>query len=262
MATNAYRDGNNIPTIIAVLNTDGITVERVLANPSNNCLKVSDGTSGGVLTLAASYSESNVDGYGDVEAGGNLFRGQSFLNANQLTLASVSFFIKKLGSPTGNVNAYIYAMMGTLGADGKPTGSALATSAALDISTLTTSGQLISFAFSGTNAIALSAATNYVAAIGFSGGNISNALEVGWDTSSPTASGNYSYSSDGTNWTGASFNDHAFYVYGYAQVNYPNNNARRDENHVPCLIAVSSADGKTPIALITDSSGKLLIQST
>ena len=38
--------------------------------------------------------------------------------------------------------------------------------------------------------------------------------------------------------------------------------AKRDENFRPSLMAVSSVDLKTPVALYTDNTNKLLIQST
>lgn len=44
--TNAYRDENSVPTMIAAQNTDGTTIVRILADPSANALKVSDGTTG------------------------------------------------------------------------------------------------------------------------------------------------------------------------------------------------------------------------
>lgn len=44
--TNAYKDENDVSTLIAALNTDGVTVTRVLANPTTHALKVSDGSSG------------------------------------------------------------------------------------------------------------------------------------------------------------------------------------------------------------------------
>lgn len=43
---NAKRDENNVPTLIAGLNTNGSTIVRVKANPSNHGLKVSDDTTG------------------------------------------------------------------------------------------------------------------------------------------------------------------------------------------------------------------------
>jgi len=39
-------------------------------------------------------------------------------------------------------------------------------------------------------------------------------------------------------------------------------NAKRDENDVPCVMAVSSTDGVTPVTLYINSSGNLLVKST
>ena len=44
--TNAYRDENNVPTLIAALNTNGVTPTRVLVNAVTHGLKVDDGTTG------------------------------------------------------------------------------------------------------------------------------------------------------------------------------------------------------------------------
>ena len=44
--TNAYRDENSVPTIIAGLNTDGSTITRIKANSATHGLKVNDGTTG------------------------------------------------------------------------------------------------------------------------------------------------------------------------------------------------------------------------
>lgn len=44
--SNAYRDGNFVTTMIAGLNTNGITPQRVYVSNSTNALKISDGTTG------------------------------------------------------------------------------------------------------------------------------------------------------------------------------------------------------------------------
>lgn len=44
--TNASRDENNVPTILAVLQSDGATVTPVQVNPSNHGLSVDDNTTG------------------------------------------------------------------------------------------------------------------------------------------------------------------------------------------------------------------------
>ena len=43
---NAAKDQNNINSLIAALNTDGKTIQRIKVNPSNHAVKVSDGTTG------------------------------------------------------------------------------------------------------------------------------------------------------------------------------------------------------------------------
>ncbi len=43
---DAYRDGNNVPTLIAGLNSNGTSLVRVLADPSTHALAVDDDTTG------------------------------------------------------------------------------------------------------------------------------------------------------------------------------------------------------------------------
>jgi len=43
---NAKRDANNIPTLIAVLDSNGTTITRVTVNPTNNSLSVTDAATG------------------------------------------------------------------------------------------------------------------------------------------------------------------------------------------------------------------------
>lgn len=165
-------------------------------------------------SLIDKYPESNQDYVLDAYAGSTRLYGQSFLNVNATYLKSCKFYIKKNGTPTGNIFAYIYASTGTLGTTSKPTGASLATSDSIDISTLTGSLQLITFKFSGVNQIQLSANTNYILVIGSNNGDGTNNLEIGFDSSSPSYNGNVSSSSDGTNWTATSVIDMIFYIFG------------------------------------------------
>jgi hypothetical protein len=70
---NARKDQNFVNTLTAVLNTDGRTIELLLANPANHALSVNDGTTGsdlgpenaphdenGVHTLVATSSADGV----------------------------------------------------------------------------------------------------------------------------------------------------------------------------------------------------------
>lgn len=43
---NAERDENNVPTLLAGLNTDGVSLVRVKANPTNHALEINDDTTG------------------------------------------------------------------------------------------------------------------------------------------------------------------------------------------------------------------------
>jgi hypothetical protein len=162
-----------------------------------------------------SYSESNSDSFVRLYNGSGVPRlGQSFSGGNNTTLDSCKFYLKKYGSPTGNITAAIFAHSGTYGTSSVGTGSALATSNNYDIASLTTSLQLITFTFSGANRISL-ASQYYVVVIQYSGGDKYNYLHIGADGSEPrTHSGNYcQYNTSTGNWLSAGY-DIPFYVYG------------------------------------------------
>jgi hypothetical protein len=157
--------------------------------------------------LIDSYSETNQNigfyNYNEL--------GQAFTLASAKTLTSVKFYLKKDGSPTGNGVAKIYAATGTVGTNATATGSALATSGTFDMSTLTTSYQLIEFTFSGYSA----SAGDYCVVLDFDSLDGSgNYVYAGTDNSSPSHSGNLVRYVSGS-WEGRSDNDTIFYLYGY-----------------------------------------------
>lgn len=166
--------------------------------------------------LMDSYPNSN-DAGGTTPLSSNAAQwqadGQS-INGTGEKLYSVKWRIKKDGSPTGNAVAKVYAHSGTYGTSSVPTGAALATSANLDVSTLTTSMQDIEFLFSGANQITLTSGTKYFISIEYSGGDASNCVRLATDNTSPTHAGNEaSYQSSA--WTAASGYDNIFYLYTY-----------------------------------------------
>jgi len=165
--------------------------------------------------ILASYSESYQDSFDTIYGASSVvFIGESFTNVNSATLSGAKFYLKKAGTPTGNATAKIYAHSGTFHTTGIPTGAALATSDSFNVATLTTSFALISFTFSGANAITLSAGTNYFIVITYAGGDISNNIIIGEDNTSPTALGNLAYSPDGSSWSYQTTYAICFYVYG------------------------------------------------
>ena len=159
--------------------------------------------------LIDSYSESNNDYGHTMYSGWRTRTGQSF-TGKKLKLSSCVFYIKKVGSPTGNAVAKLYAHSGTFGASSVPTGSALATSDNFDVATLSTSYGLITFNFTGVNKYLIDAGY-WCIDCEYSGGDSSNYITIGADNSSPAHSGNsFIYDSS---WT-ATTQDICFYVYG------------------------------------------------
>jgi hypothetical protein len=160
--------------------------------------------------LIDSYSESNVNSDGSFSS--TQARGQSFAVTRQAKLTSCKFYVKKSTGGTGAYIAKVFAHTGTYGTSSRPTGSDLATSDSADVSSLTTSYQLITYTFSGANQIILSADTKYCIHLNKQS---STGLIQGYDNSSPSHGGNrywyyivYDYSAG---------QDAAFYVYGYLE---------------------------------------------
>ncbi|HUV84164.1 MAG TPA: hypothetical protein VMV86_00560 [Methanosarcinales archaeon] len=164
------------------------------------------------IEIADSYSESNYSTQlyycSGTEKGSQSFTGKAG------NLVSCKWYLRKYGSPTGNIVAKLYAHSGTYGVSSIPTGEPLATSNTIDITTLSTSLQLTTFSFEGAEQYLLVNGTYYCLVIEFSGGDTYNCLKVGADRTSPTHSGNiadYSYG----NWDLYPNYDFIFYVYIY-----------------------------------------------
>lgn len=157
--------------------------------------------------LIDSYSESNYSTPTNIA---NRTRGQCFSNANKIKISSCKFYLKKIGSP-GNPVAYLYAMSGTYGTTGIPTGTVLATSNEVDASTISSvTRQLITFTFPEAQKYEMQANTKYCILMGVSGGDASNTYEMGYDATEPGHDGNFT-DLDGTY---QSTRDIIFYVYG------------------------------------------------
>src|SRR4051794_23390494 len=103
-----------------------------------------------MATLIDSYSETNKSNISFVYTANYL--GQSFTGTG-LAIGSAQWYMRKSGSPSGNLVAKIYAHSGTYGTNSLPTGVALATSDVVNSTTLPTSFTLVTFTFSGANQI-------------------------------------------------------------------------------------------------------------
>lgn len=164
------------------------------------------------------YSESNFAGLVvTLYNGGETHVGQTFTNSTTKILDSCKFHLSLWsGSPTGNMYAKLYNITGTYGTTAIPTGSALATSDAVSVSSADLSiavPKFVEFTFSGANKIQLSDGY-YAICLNYSGGDSSNRIAISADITSPSHSGNGVKESGGT-WTSRStYEDTIFYVYG------------------------------------------------
>jgi hypothetical protein len=164
-----------------------------------------------------SYLEANQDdlyalGYGTYVAAGQCFTTPNDGKTRPLT--SIYFYLSKTGSPTGTLHAKLYALTGTYGTDGKPTGSALATSTtALSIATISAFPTYTLYRFDFDGSYVMAANKHYVATVEATWGthDNSNYVNVGVDASSPTHGGNASYN-DGS-WGTEAGVDACFYVF-------------------------------------------------
>ena len=90
------------------------------------------------------YAETNQDADGDLRKSSVATRrAQTFTPSVSGKLSQVKFYLKKVSTPTGNIFAKLYATSSS-----KPSGTALTTSANVDVSTLSTDYGLITFTFS------------------------------------------------------------------------------------------------------------------
>ncbi len=151
----------------------------------------------------SSLSSDNVDGIG-----------QSFTGNGEDIKLSV-FEVTRQGSPTGNAVSKIYAHSGSFGTSSVPTGAALATSDNVDVATLSTDATETLFIFS--TPFTTVNATNYVVSVEYSGGNSTNRIRVGIDTTSPTHNGNFSSITLPAGWVEISTFDVVFLV-GFSEI--------------------------------------------
>ena len=135
-------------------------------------------------------------------------RSQSFLCDDSYSAEQIKWFLSEFTSCVGNLYAKIYAHSGTFGTSSIPTGDALATSDAIDASTLNESLEWCTFEFS--TPFTLTKDTHYVLMVYYDGtGDVS----VGRDDAGSHA-GNYGYEAWDDSWAAIAGKDLLFYLIG------------------------------------------------
>lgn len=156
--------------------------------------------------------DSNADTGTDYIVGNGTLTGQAqtFLVGANTTLATKAVFnLKKVLAPTGNITCTLYAISGTSGTTGIPTGTAIATSDAILAENLTLSYTPVTFTFS--TPVSLTAATDYAVAVEFTNGDASNYVHVQGSVTG-THSGNQS-DETATVWLPSAAEDLNFQIY-------------------------------------------------
>ena len=161
-----------------------------------------------MAVLVDSYSESNYSG-SDWWFGETTQVAQSFNASIARNINSAKFYLRKVGTPTGNIVVKLYAHSGTYGTSSVPTGAALATSDAIVASSLSTSYALVPFTFSTPYSLVLN--TKYVISCVYENGTETDLVQLGDDGDSPSHGGNECYY-DGS-WAYDAGYDVPFYVY-------------------------------------------------
>lgn len=165
----------------------------------------------GEVSLLDEYPQANWDSTVGLNTTTAYIRGQAFSPDSNALLTSCKFYIRAEGSPTGNVVAELYAGTGTLGTNCVGTEAALATSTAVDASSISADAAMVEFTFDGTYEMV--AGHNYVIVLNYPSGDAASFIRMYRDASSPTHEGNYVWSSGGT-WSYTAAADFIFAVYG------------------------------------------------
>lgn len=159
----------------------------------------------------AEHSNAETGTNYQLYSGSTTAHAQSFAHgANAMRIVRVRARLKKVGSPTGNLTAALYAHSGTFGTSSVATGAALATSENIDVSKLTTSYQEIEIRFLGSAQYLMSASTNYVIAFSYSGGDGSNYVHIEGDSTGTHAGNKASYNGS---WSAQAAEDLWFQVF-------------------------------------------------
>jgi len=152
-----------------------------------------------ITEVVSSFSKTFVDS-GSGVSGTHANKGQSFQPNSSGTLSTAAYKFQNTGSAVGTIFMEIYAASGALGSN-TPTGSALATSDNVDLSTLSTgSYATTTFSFTGSNKISLSSAEIYVLTltINITGGS---GVFIATESTGNSASLGNSSGWNGSNWT-------------------------------------------------------------
>lgn len=152
-----------------------------------------------------SYTETGTDNMWDGDTYWGI--GQTLNVTRNTTLVGLKFYLKKSGSPTGNIYFNLTAATGDVGNNAIPSGAVLATGN-MDVSTLTTDFALYNVSFS----TPYNAVVGAYAVYAFYNKTATNRPIYAMNITNPLDDGNSVYTTDGSTWEAIS-RDNPFYLY-------------------------------------------------
>lgn len=204
----------------------------------------------------------------EFKVGADTYRyGQTFAPSSSIMLANAQFYMRKSGSPTGNLVAYITEHTGTYGVNGVPTGDPIATSDSVAVSSLAAGLGWITFTFSGSNSILLDSTKKYCVFVSADAASDPAAVFISGRYTTPGHAGNYISSLNGGAWSGFSSEDLLFAINGSGinttARNYYNfersaveSESYSTDNVIPFI--AYSADGSTTVAYNSYDPGAIM----
>jgi hypothetical protein len=139
-----------------------------------------------LLTYECDNKSQTVVNTGNPMLSGFTSAGQAFIVNESYILSSIKFYLTRVGSPSGNVVAKVYAITGTPSPSGSgaiPTGLALAISESVAANTITTTmpggNSPTEFNFTGTNKIRLINNVGYAFVVEYNDGITDNFIYFG-----------------------------------------------------------------------------------
>ena len=161
--------------------------------------------------LIDSYASSNFsyDGYSEYQT----VRGQTFTSSGVvLDLITARFWLKQEDADNAPTVSKLYAMTGTYGTNGIPTGTPLAVSDVVSLNTMSASYSWVEYTFSAPYTLVPN--THYCITVGLTTESSGNFV-IGIDSTSPAHTGNnFASYDDPPDWGANASRDLVFEVYG------------------------------------------------
>lgn len=196
-------------------NNEGLVIANGVPQTRHNGLIIVNGVprvTVSAATLMDSWAKAQYSAAYTIRVGADRGGGQS-VTGDGGVLDYINFIVKKMGSPTGNCYAKVYAHSGVFGTS-SVAGALLATSNPVDISIFNSAtDQWRRFNFGGAARITLTNTTKYFISFEYDGGDASHYVQFGYDNVGPAHGGNLARETPDETWIAINTQDACFEVW-------------------------------------------------